>query len=173
MALEGIMKPANLPLAFILSLLACLFPLVPRAEMDTASALFSAGASEALPQLTLKIGRETLQAEIASTPSSMARGLMFRTSLPTDQGMLFVFPVGHQASFWMKNTSLPLSIAYIDQEGRILEIHPLIPFDETPVKSKSDNVYYALEVNRDWFNVRQIKPGDQIQNLPRVKISGS
>ncbi|NJK90368.1 MAG: DUF192 domain-containing protein [Blastochloris sp.] len=112
----------------------------------------------ALPVIELKVGQHLLKVEVASTPQSMARGLMFRRSLPPDQGMLFVFPLEHQASFWMKNTSIPLSIAYLDKEGTILEIHPLIPFREEAVQSKSNKVLYALEVNRDWFSTRQITP---------------
>jgi uncharacterized membrane protein (UPF0127 family) len=122
-----------------------------------------------LPQIRLTIGAEPLDVEVASSPGTMARGLMFRTSLATDKGMLFVFPTDHQASFWMRNTSIPLSLAYIDKEGRILEILSLIPFEETPVKSKTDRVRYALEVNRDWFSVHNIKAGTLIQNLPRLK----
>src|SRR5690606_38882104 len=126
-------------------------------------------AQPQLPRTTLKIDGHELEVEIAATAESMSRGLMFRNSLPGNAGMLFVFPAAHQASFWMKNTSIPLSIAYLDKDGKILEVYPLIPFDETTVKSKSDKICYALEVNRDWFNTRNIKPGTQIQNLPVLK----
>jgi uncharacterized protein len=139
------------------------------ASAEKSASLFEAAnpAFSQLPLTQVKIGDHTLNVEIAASPQTMARGLMFRTFLPADQGMLFIFPVEHQASFWMKNTSIPLSIAYLDKDGKILEIHPLIPFEESAVKSKSDRIRYALEVNRDWFSSRNIKTGTQVQNLPR------
>jgi uncharacterized membrane protein (UPF0127 family) len=121
-----------------------------------------------LPRTKLQINGHDLMVEVAATSESMSRGLMFRTSLPADSGMLFIFPFEHRASFWMKNTSLPLSIAYLDQDGKILEIYPLIPFEEKSVKSQSEKIRYALEVNRDWFTTHQIKPDTQVFGLPKT-----
>ena len=94
-------------------------------------------------------------------------GLMNREFLPADRGMVFVFEEPKKAFFWMKNTSIPLDVAFLDSEGVILEILPLVPFEESRVASKSDQVAYAIETNRDWFGSRGLKPGVKVQGLPR------
>jgi uncharacterized membrane protein (UPF0127 family) len=116
-----------------------------------------------LKTATLQVAQLSISAEIADTPATMERGLMFRDSLPADSGMLFVFGSPQQASFWMRNTSIPLSIAYLDTEGRILEIHDMFPYDETPVPSYSAKVSYALEMNQGWFKRQKITPGMTVQ----------
>jgi uncharacterized membrane protein (UPF0127 family) len=115
----------------------------------------------------LKIADSTLFAEVADTPQTSANGLMFRDSLPEDHGMLFVFEKPETASFWMRNTKIPLSIAYIDSAGKILEIEPLKPLDETPVESASSKVAFALEVNEGWFKRNGVSPGATIIGIPR------
>jgi len=119
-----------------------------------------------LEVIELKVGDRTVLAEVADTPEVSQRGLMFREEMPENHGMLFVFEAPRQASFYMKNTRLPLSIAYITGDGRIAEIHDLEPFDETPVKSQSKQIEFALEVNQGWFGKNQIEPGAMIENLP-------
>ena len=120
-----------------------------------------------LRTVQLRVGNVALRAEVADTPQESQTGLMFRTSLPEDRGMIFVFDTPRQANFWMKNTRIPLSIAYIDSTGKILEIHSMKPFDETLVRSAFDNVVYALEVNEGWFDRHKIGPGTTIAGLPR------
>jgi hypothetical protein len=115
----------------------------------------------------LKISNVPLTAEIADTPQASENGLMFRDSLPEDRGMLFIFEQPEKASFWMKNTKIPLSIAYIDSAGKILEIKSMNPLDETLVLSKSDQVAYALEVNQCWFARHGISSGAVITGIPR------
>ena len=115
----------------------------------------------------LKIADSTLFAEVADTPQTSANGLMFRDSLPEDHGMLFVFEKPETASFWMRNTKIPLSIAYIDSAGEILEIESLKPLDETPVASASSKVAFALEVNEGWFKRNGVSPGATIIGIPR------
>lgn len=110
----------------------------------------------------LRIGSVTLQAQIAITPEEMATGLMHRASLGTDQGMLFVFPGPGPRAFYMLNTMIPLSIAYISPEGEILEIHDMQPHDVTSVRSHSDQVQYALEMNQGWFRDKKISPGARL-----------
>lgn len=129
-------------------------------------ALGAAGCS-ASGEARLKIGDHKLAVEVAETPGEQALGLMNRESLPTDRGMIFVFREPKKASFWMRNTSIPLDLAFLDSEGVILEIHPLVPFEETPVESRSEKVAYAIETNRDWFSSRGLKPGIKVQGLPR------
>jgi len=114
----------------------------------------------------LKIGSHELMVELAVSDQEQETGLMNRTSLGSDQGMLFIFDRPKEASFWMHNTSIPLDLAYLDEKGEILEILPLVPFEEKPVNSKSTMVAYALEVNRDWFSSRGLKAGTKVQGLP-------
>jgi uncharacterized membrane protein (UPF0127 family) len=98
-------------------------------------------------------------AEIARTEAERETGLMFRKSLADGEGMLFVFEKDQMLSFWMKNTLLPLSIAYIGYNGRILEIHDMKPRDLTPIHS-SRSARYALEVPQGWFERVNITTGD-------------
>src|SRR5271165_3727900 len=115
----------------------------------------------------LKISNVPLTVEVADTPQASENGLMFRDSLPQDHGMLFIFEEPKKASFWMKNTKIPLSIAYIDSNGRILEIRSMKPLDETVVPSSSDEVAYALEVNQGWFARHGISSGAIVDGIPR------
>ena len=80
--------------------------------------------------------------------------------------MLFVMPRPERASFWMKNTTLPLSVAYINPDGVIVEIHDLEPLDEKPVPSAFPNIAYALEMKQGWFAENGILAGDRIRGLP-------
>jgi uncharacterized membrane protein (UPF0127 family) len=80
--------------------------------------------------------------------------------------MIFLLPAVTTATFWMKNTLIPLSIAFIDKNGVILEIHDMKPRDETITRSDSDNVAYALETNLHWFALNGVKPGDKIEPAP-------
>lgn len=109
----------------------------------------------------LRLGDVPLQIELACTPEAQQRGLMFRKILPENQGMLFVFAEEQTLSFWMKNTPLPLSIAYINAAGEIVDIQKLQPFDETPRPSVRP-AQYALEVNQGWFERHQIQVGQRI-----------
>jgi uncharacterized protein len=115
----------------------------------------------------LKISNVQITAEIADTPQASENGLMFRDSLPEDRGMLFIFEQPKKASFWMRNTKIPLSIAFIDSAGKILEIKSMDPLDETVVPSESDEVAYALEVNQGWFARHGILSGAKIDGIPR------
>lgn len=112
----------------------------------------------------LRIQQHTLQTEIADTQAKRAKGLMLRTTLGTDAGMLFVFPDNQIRCFWMKNTLIPLSIAYIDNQGKILEIADMFPLDERPVCSKKE-ARFALEVNQHWFKKNLITVGDRIYQI--------
>jgi uncharacterized membrane protein (UPF0127 family) len=100
-----------------------------------------------------------LKAEIARTADQIRTGMMFRESIGEDEGMLFVFHRPHRASFWMKNVTVELSAAYIDSEGRILEIHELVPGEEEPVEAASAQVKFVLETSRGWFERHQVRPG--------------
>lgn len=112
-----------------------------------------------LPTVELWIGAKSLTAEVARSPIELETGMMFRTNLPAGHGMLFVFAYPAKRAFWMKNVSVPLSIAFISSEGLIMQIDDLKPFDETPVWSRDSNIQYALEVPKGWFRENGITEG--------------
>jgi len=109
-----------------------------------------------------KAGNVTVMAELALTPAQREQGLMYRKELKDGEGMLFVFQSDQVLSFWMKNTLVPLSIAYISHDGRILEIYDMQPQNLDPVHS-SRSVRYALEVPQGWFARAGLAPGDIIE----------
>ena len=119
-----------------------------------------------MAKVTLHIGKASLTTEIAATPAQEERGLMWVSKLPDNDGMIFLQPKIGIATFWMKNTLIPLSIAFIDKDGVILEIHDMKALDETITRSDSDKVAYALETNLHWFALNGIKPGDKITPPP-------
>tara|TARA_Y100000310_G_C20505614_1_gene726261 strand:+ start:625 stop:912 length:288 start_codon:yes stop_codon:yes gene_type:complete len=90
---------------------------------------------------------------------------MYREHLDENCGMLFAFPVSGQRSFWMRNTYLPLSIAYLNEGGRILNIEDMVPLDEYGIRSKGSSLY-ALEMDKGWFRRYGIRPGDIVNGLP-------
>jgi uncharacterized membrane protein (UPF0127 family) len=121
-----------------------------------------------LPVDWLTVGGHRITVELARRPAEQSRGLMFRESLPPDHGMLFLFPVDEVQTFWMRNTRIPLSIAYADANGRIVRIADLEPFDERPVTSIAA-ARYALEMNRGWFAVHGVVAGDRITGIPNPR----
>ena len=102
-----------------------------------------------------------IKAEIAKTDEERSRGLMYRKNLADGEGMLFVFEKDELLSFWMKNTLIPLSIAFISSEGRIMEIHDMEPGNLDPVHS-GRSVRYALEVPQGWFSRVNLQVGDKL-----------
>lgn len=108
-------------------------------------------AQPRLPTIKLWLGPHELTTEIAQNASQWAAGMMFRTNMPDGEAMLFVFPQRTRAAFWMKNTYVPLSGAYIDPSGTILEIHDMKPLDETLIQAATDNILFVLEVPQGWF----------------------
>jgi uncharacterized membrane protein (UPF0127 family) len=107
-------------------------------------------------------GPVAIRAELARTPEERSRGLMFRKKLPDGEGMLFIFERDEPLSFWMKNTLIPLSIAFIASNGRIIEIQDMRPHDLSSVKS-SRSVRYALEAPQGWFDRAGVRPGDMLR----------
>jgi hypothetical protein len=127
-------------------------------EVETAPATPTV-AQPKLPTIKLWIGAEEMITEMALNGIQQQTGMMFRTNMAENEGMIFVFPYPHQASFWMKNTSVPLSAAYIDPEGVILEIHDLEPHNTNSVKATSENIQYVLETPQGWFQRHNIATG--------------
>ena len=107
----------------------------------------------------------TVKAEIAQKPQERSFGFMERKNIPDGTGMIFVFEYDQILSFWMKNTPHPLSIAYIDSNGKIRNIFDMTPFSLSPIES-TVSVRYALEVPQGWFVKNQIKVGDKIDLTP-------
>ena len=110
-----------------------------------------------------------VKAEIARTNEERATGLMFRERLPDGEGMLFVFEHDHVMSFWMRNTLIPLSIAFITSDGRIIDIKDMYPHDENSVTS-SRSGRYALEVPQGWFSRMGVQVGDVVR-LPQLPVN--
>jgi uncharacterized membrane protein (UPF0127 family) len=129
----------------------------------TATALHA--QSMLLPMTDLKVGPHTVRAEIAATEESRSYGLMNRASLPSNQGMLFVFDETGQPCFWMKNTRLALSIAFIDPAGTIVNIADMQP-NSLATHCPARPILYALEMQQGWFRHHQVIAGTRIQNLP-------
>ena len=134
---------------------------------------FAAIASSANAQLNIglrtiqmKVGIYSIQAEVADNPDLREVGLMNRTSLPTNSGMLFIFEQKAGNCFWMKNTKLPLSIAFIADDGKIVNIEEM-QADTTNNHCPKAPIRYALEMNKGWFSERVIVPGNVIQGLPK------
>ena len=124
------------------------------------------GATAADPLLTypLRIKNHEIRAEVANTEETRRRGLMFRDSLGDNSGMVFSYPEAGINAMWMKNTRIPLSFAFIDRKGRILNIEDMEPFSEQS-HSSAGEAAYALEMKRGWFRKRAIKAGDRVEGL--------
>jgi uncharacterized protein len=116
-------------------------------------------------------GKEVrVRVEIADDSAERARGLMYRTALGENRGMLFVYDSEMRLSFWMKNTLIPLSIAFMDAKGRIVDIQDMKPLDDDPPSYVSaEPAQYALEVNRGFFEERGVKVGDRAE-LPELAL---
>jgi len=112
--------------------------------------------------LPLTIKGKTIKVEVARTEKEKERGLMFRERMGKDEGMVFVYEREEMLSFWMKNTRLPLSIAFIDKGGRIVDIQDMEPFS-LETHTSAHPATYALEMNRGWFARERIKVGDLVK----------
>ena len=124
----------------------------------------TASASPTLPVKTLTAGMHRIQAEVAATDASRSRGLMFRKELAPNHGMLFVFEQANVQCFWMRNTPLPLSIAFILADGTITYIADMAPMTETSHCSTAP-VRYTLEMEQGWFAKRGITAGKKITGI--------
>jgi uncharacterized protein len=131
------------------------------------SAPASAQTSAEMPVRQLRISNHTLSVEVAHTQATRSQGLMYRQSLGENSGMLFVFPQPDRYSMWMMNTDIPLSVAFLDESGTILNIADMMPRTATAHRSAGASKY-AVEMNRGWFAARNIKPGDRVTGLEKV-----
>jgi uncharacterized protein len=127
----------------------------------------ASSAAKELPTIPLTIGDQKLTAEVAATPALRETGLMNRFSLKPDTGMVFVFERPEPLSFWMRNTYVALSIAFIGADGRILNIEDMQPQTDDPHWSKGAALY-ALEMKKGWFAEKKIVAGDRVEGLAKV-----
>jgi len=120
-------------------------------------------AQPKLPTVKLWLGSQELVTEIARKPLEIGTGMMYRDKMAENEAMLFVFPGPGPRSFYMRNTKIPLSCAYIDPQGNILEIHDMKPLDETPISSASNNIQYVLETRQGWFARNKVAVGSVVR----------
>ena len=129
--------------------------------------LLTSGAALAAPTIELSAGMHRIEAEVASNNAERATGLMNRPSMPIHRGMLFVFPEAGVQCFWMKNTLIPLSIAFLDDAGRIVQIADMQP-QSLDNHCSSKPVRFALEMNAGWFKSRGLAAGARINGVDKV-----
>lgn len=123
--------------------------------------------AQQLPRLPLRAGMHLIHAELAHTFDTRSRGLMFRESLGPNQGMLFVFEGAGRQCMWMRNTLIPLSVAFLDADGTIANIADMQPKSEQTHCAVRD-VSFALEMEKGWFAARGIKPGAKIVGIDKA-----
>lgn len=129
--------------------------------------LLACGTAQAAPTIELSAGMHRIEAEVAVTPNDRATGLMNRSAMPMHRGMLFVFPEAGVQCFWMKNTLIPLSIAFLDEAGRIVQIADMQP-QSLDNHCSATPVRYALEMNAGWFKNRGLGPGARINGIDKA-----
>lgn len=118
-----------------------------------------------LPRVKLSAGMHQIDAQVASTPDQRATGLMHRKEMPQHEGMLFVFEQASQQCFWMKNTLLPLSIAFLADDGTIVNVEEMKP-QTLDSHCSAKPVRYVLEMNTGWFAKKGVKPGAKLAGAP-------
>ncbi len=143
---------------------------LPRRAGAIAALCFAALAAaqdgaQKLAQVRLNAGIHNINAELASTPEQREIGLMFRTSMPTNDGMLFVFERPGQQCFWMKNTLIPLSIAFLGDDGSVVNIDDMKP-QTLAGHCSAKPVRFVLEMNEGWFAKRGVKTGSRLRGAP-------
>ena len=130
----------------------------------TASAV-AQGVAQNLPAIALQAGMHNIRAAVAQTPEQRQTGLMFRREMAQHEGMLFVFEQASAQCFWMKDTLLPLSIAFLADDGSVVNIADMKP-QALDSHCSAQPVRYVLEMNQGWFAKRGIKPGSKIAGKP-------
>lgn len=129
--------------------------------------LSAAGAAAEVPEIVLSVGGQQLAVEVAHTEPARAQGLMHRRMLPESRGMLFVFRELAHHGMWMMNTYVPLSVAFLDEQGVIINIADMEPHAGA-THSAARPAKYALEVNRGWFSKHGIKPGARVEGIEQA-----
>jgi uncharacterized membrane protein (UPF0127 family) len=133
--------------------------------MTASCSAWAQDQAQHLPSITLGAGMHIIKAEIAQTPQEHEIGLMYRNSMPANDGMLFAFDRPGQQCFWMKNTLLPLAVAFVADDGTIVNLDEMKPQTLDPHCSTKE-VRFVLEMNKGWFTKRGIKAGDKLRGRP-------
>jgi uncharacterized membrane protein (UPF0127 family) len=128
---------------------------------DAKSVRESTTAPTTLPSVDVQIGTERFTLEIADDPAEQETGLMYRKAMAADHGMIFVFPWSDVRSFWMRNTLIPLDILYLDDDAVVLNVEPMVPLDESAVRSDG-KARYAIELNAGTAKRIGIRRGDKV-----------
>src|SRR5688572_3612297 len=129
--------------------------------LATAAATWAQDQPQNLAATTLKVGMHNIRAQLAITPMQRQIGLMHRREMPSHEGMLFVFDEPSQQCFWMRNTFIPLSIAFLADDGTVVNLADMKPqSDDSHCSAKP--VRFVLEMNQGWFAKRGVKPGTRI-----------
>lgn len=113
-------------------------------------------------RFAIKVGDQTVRLQVAVLGAEMQRGLMGRRDLAPDEGMVFVYRAPQVMTFWMHDTPTPLDIGFFKANGELAEIYPLLPFDERTVRSRSDELQFAVEMNQGWYRANGVKPGAKL-----------
>jgi uncharacterized membrane protein (UPF0127 family) len=116
-----------------------------------------------LPAIKVWLGSQELVTEVAATDLQIRTGMMFRETIAENEAMLFVFDRTEYRAFWMKNVSVPLSCAYIDPDGVILEIHNMTPQETKPIESATDRIQFVLETKQGWFDRNKVSTGTVVR----------
>ena len=132
--------------------------------------LLSAPVNAEMPIRQLGISGHTLRVEVAYTESTRSKGLMSRQSMDDNEGMLFIFPEAGRHSMWMMNTDIPLSVAFLDGKGVILNIEDMTPRTAT-AHGSAGAAKYAIETNLGWFSTRNIKAGERVMGLDKMPVA--
>ena len=135
--------------------------------LSIAIAFVASSVCAQMPLIDLTAGFHRIEAEVAANQANRQRGLMMRERMATNHGMLFVFPQAERHCMWMRNTYLPLSVAFLDEQGRILNIENMQPQTENNHCAVAP-ARFALEMNRGWFAGKGIKPGQRIGGLEKA-----
>lgn len=146
----------SLPLALVRYLLPCLLAW---------SCWAQTSPQTELPRVTLSAGMHLIQAQVAQSPEQRAIGLMFRRDMPANEGMLFVFEQPSTQCFWMKNTLLPLTAAFVSDDGTIVNLEDMKP-QTTDSHCSTKPVRFVLEMNQGWFAKKGIKAGTKLAGPP-------
>ena len=126
---------------------------------------FAVYADATFGSARLKVAGHALKVEVAQNDEALQQGLMFRKALGRDDGMLFIFGEPAYHSMWMKNTLIPLSVAFLDADGRILNILDMEP-QTLDTHTAAGPAVYAIETNKGWFAEKKVKAGDRVTGLP-------
>jgi uncharacterized protein len=131
-------------------------------EKPAATTAVLAAPKSVADYFPIRVGEKTIRMQLAVRDAEMQRGLMERRDLGRDEGMIFIYARPQGLSFWMRNTPTPLDIGFFDASGTLKEVYPLHPFDETPVKSRSETLQFGLEMNQGWYRQNGVAPGAKL-----------